>query len=84
MLMAQTAMQIRVVTFESCSTQSSSFCWRGVLITSVAVMASLMRPMAVDDPVLTMIPLALPEETLVPDKTMFFLSWLMALLLPLL
>ena len=52
-------MQISVITLESCSLKSSGFCWRGVLISSVAVMGSLIRPMA--------IPLALPRETLVLD-----------------
>merc|ERR1711936_57381 len=79
MLIAHTAMQIRVITLESCSPNSSNFCCRGVLISSVATMASLILPMAVLAPVPITTPLALPEETLVPEKTMFFLSWLTAL-----
>ena len=105
------------MTLESCSAKSSSFCWRGVLISSVATMASLILPMAVEAPVPMTTPLALPEvylyyhlyfqgdlyfglysestppcihifictcdnlpeDTLVPEKTMFFLSWLTAL-----
>ena len=55
----------REVALESCSVKSSRFCWRGVLISSVL----LIRPMAVED----------PEETLVPEKIMFFLSWLTVL-----
>ena len=65
-------------TLDSCSAKSSSFCCRGVLISSVATMASLILPMAVEEPVPMTTPLALPEETLVPEKTMFFLSWLTA------
>merc|ERR1712106_902528 len=79
MLMAQTAMQMRVMTLESCSAKSSSFCWRGVLISSVSAISSLILPIAVAVPVPMTIPLALPEATLVPEKTMFFLSWLTAL-----
>ena len=67
------------LTLESCSPNSSNFCCRGVLISSVATMASLILPMAVLAPVPITTPLALPEETLVPEKTMFFLSWLTAL-----
>ena len=36
----------------------------------------LIRPMAVARPVPITTPMALPAATLVPEKTMFFLSWL--------
>ena len=49
-------MQIRAITLESCSVKSLSFCWRGVLISSVAVIASLIRLMAVED----LVPMAMP------------------------
>ena len=68
-----------MLTLDSCSAKSPSFCYRGALISSVFTMFSLILPMVVAEPVSMTAPLALPMETMVSENTMFFLSWLMAL-----
>ena len=61
-------------TLESCSPNSSSFCCRGVFISSVSAIWVRIWPIAVFRPVPITIPRALPAATLVPEKRMFFLS----------
>ena len=57
---------LAVLTFDSCSPNSSSFICSGVLISSSAAIWSRILPICVFSPVPTTTPLALPEATLVP------------------
>lgn len=72
--MAQTATQIIEITLLSCSPNSSNFCCRGVLISSVSLISVRILPIAVFNPVPITIPLALPAATFVPLNKIFFLS----------
>ncbi|KAF3850638.1 hypothetical protein F7725_012410 [Dissostichus mawsoni] len=60
MLIIHTAMQIREMTLESCSPNSSSFCCSGVFSCSVAAISSRIFPISVFTPVATATPTAFP------------------------
>lgn len=69
---------VNTVTLDNCSPNSSSFCWSGVLISSVSHISVRILPMAVLSPVPMTTPRALPAATFVPLNRMFFLSWFTA------
>ncbi|TNN77603.1 hypothetical protein EYF80_012193 [Liparis tanakae] len=60
MLMIHTAMQMREMTLDSCSPNSSSFFCRGVFSCSVAAISSRILPISVLMPEATTTPTAFP------------------------
>mmetsp|Transcript_20775 Transcript_20775/g.54132 ORF Transcript_20775/g.54132 Transcript_20775/m.54132 type:complete len:285 (+) Transcript_20775:1005-1859(+) len=78
--MIQTAKQIYAMTFASNSPKASIFCPSGVFSSSSAACwtCDWITPISVFMPVATTTPTQVPLLTVVPENSMFFLSWMRA------
>mmetsp|Transcript_1351 Transcript_1351/g.3777 ORF Transcript_1351/g.3777 Transcript_1351/m.3777 type:complete len:341 (-) Transcript_1351:62-1084(-) len=78
--MTHTARQMYAMTLANSSPKASIFCPKGVFSSSSAACCTWlwMTPISVFMPVATTTPTQVPLETVVPEKSMFFLSWILA------